>query len=170
MNTQKQAIIFRSLQILALLPCILIELMNLITDIERHHWTTNRIHSIISNPKLAKSTMLFSRQIDHVWVAHVVSGMWTIAHAAIGILLLLGAIQLLRAINKDKVTYQAHKLKAIIGLTIGWLWYFTMLGINRDYFLSWLVENVNSNDMLYYGVPLFITLLIILFLDKSTQS
>lgn len=167
----RETIFLRVLQIITILPCALIELINTISDIEKFHDVAHKAHQIMTNPLLLKHSIFFSRQAHFTWLPTFVACAWVTAHALFAVLLFLGMWRLLTALKHPFISYQSRKLIAVTGLILSWVWYLLMIGFfNRDFFLAWLMKQNSSAAMLDYGLPLLAALFVLLYLDRYASS
>ena len=149
-------------QIITIIPVMIREWLNMLTDIGQYKRNIDLVYKIISFPTRQVVDTLVNRDIKSMVLAKCISMTWVIFHATTALLILVGIVLLIKRIRENTEVYHAQKHWAILGLSIGFFSYVFFVGVgSMDYFLSWLQDpaiNLNG-DIMGYGLPLGIALL-----------
>lgn len=152
--------LFRVSQLLLILPCLMREWINFLTDIEQFQNTTQLAYKIISYPTQDKINSAFERSVDSMTVAKVISFTWICIHLLVGIIISYGFIRLLTNLRSDNREFTQAKQSCFLGLSLGIFFYVLILGFfSMDYFLSWMQHISYNGDIAGYCLPLIAALL-----------
>ena len=160
-------IVLRLSQLLLIIPCLLREAINTITDIEQFGRAVKLTQKIYAFPTPQHADILFNRAIASPLLTKINVILLISCHALVAIVLLYGLLTLLANINNTNfVQYNQKKLICIIGLCLGIFQYGLAYGFfAMDYFLSWM-QNINFNsDIIAYSLPLIAALLFLSLKD-----
>ena len=160
--SQRSQSMIRWSQILLVIPVMIREWINMLTDIGRYHLNVHLSHTIITFPTKQAVDTLVNRDINSVILAKFIPICWIIFHGLSATLMCVGICLLIIAIKENTENFQMKKHWAILGLAISIFSYTFYAGAaSMDYFLCWLQDSaINLNgDIVGYGLPLGIALL-----------
>jgi|APSaa5957512535_1039671.scaffolds.fasta_scaffold154621_2 predicted small integral membrane protein len=156
----------RSFKIALLLPILLSEFFNFLTDLGQINRLIVSTQNILVYPTIENTSALVNRSITSEITAKLYVYLQTYLHLGIAILLFIGILLMIISIRKPTDKFNNSKIIPIVGCTIAFIQYTLLFGaIGADWFLSWMHNMSTLQGSLNYSLPIGVVLVILYLRD-----